>query len=234
MKRLNSIVKYSLLLCLAAATISCDNTRRVEGDEELTANSPNDQDTAVVVRSGESAEQELNEFREWLNRQADKGDTAIRKEWPQMKEDLRQKNAELERSFDSLSAKSKQEYRELQQRYKNWEARQERRQQQPLDRDKVTLWQEQLLREYSNINEISAAQMREAYLTFMGTVRTKRRSWTQDDWDYVDYVYSELNQRRRQLEGNLRVADNLKIRSLQAEYLALEGSADTKDMLQTK
>lgn len=234
MKRLHNILKYSLLLCLAASAMGCDSNRTVEGNEELAANSPDNQDTAVVVRSGESAEQELNEFREWLNRQADKGDTAIRKEWPQMKEDLRQKNAELERNFDSLSAKSKQEYRELQQRYKNWEARQERRQQQPLDRDKITQWQEQLLREHSNISAISATQMREAYLTFIGTVRTKRRSWTQDDWDYVDYVYSELNQRRRQLEGNLRVADNLKIRSLQAEYLALEGSADTKDMLQNK
>ena len=73
--------------------------------------------------------------------------------------------------------------------------------------------------------------MREAYLTFMGTVRTKNRNWTQNDWDYVDYVYSTLNDRRGQVETQLSTADKLKIRTLQAEYLALEGAADTRSMV---
>ncbi len=204
----------------------------MEGNEETAANLSEEEDTAVVIRTGESAEQELEEFRGWLNQQADKGDTAIRQEWPKVREELRRRNAELEQNFDSLSEKSQQEYRDLQGRYQRWEERQERRQQQPLEQRKIAQWQEQLLREYSDLSQVSASQLREAYLTFMGTVRAKRRNWTQDDWDYVDHVYSQLNQRRRQLENEIRTADNLKIRSLQAEYLALEGSADTKDMLQ--
>jgi len=78
---------------------------------------------------------------------------------------------------------------------------------------------------------VQPENIREAYLTFMGEVRTNRRNWTQDDWDYVDYVYGQLNQRRREIEGQLRTADKLKIRTLQAEYLTLEGAADTQSML---
>lgn len=189
------------------------------------------EDTARVIKTGNTAEDELEEFRAWLNRQTEKGDTAIRREWPQVREELRERNARLEQKFDSLSEKSKEEYRTLQGRYERWEERQERRQQQPLDLTKVSQWQGQLLDEYKNLNRIQPDNIREAYLTFMGEVRAKRNNWTQDDWDYVDHVYSQLNQRRRELEGQLRTSDKLKIRTLQAEYLALEGSADTRDML---
>ncbi|TPE43099.1 hypothetical protein [Pontibacter mangrovi] len=218
--------KLVFILCLASALYSCDGRREVEDTTVITS----DEDTASVVQSGQTAEEELEEFRGWLNKQAEKGDTAIRREWPEVKEELRRRNAQLESKFDSLSAQSKEEYRQLQERYRNWEDRQERRMQEPLSADKVTQWQEQLLREYADIEELQANQLREAYLTFMGTVRTKRKSWSQNDWDYVDHVYGQLNQRRRQVEGQVSTADNLKIRTLQAEYLTLEGAADTQDM----
>lgn len=228
----HSKIKRILFFCLIPLLWSCDGRREVEGNREITVDATDENDTATVARTGESAEEELEDFREWLNRQAEKGDTAIRREWPEVKEELRRRNAELERDFDSLSTKSQAEYRRLQDRYRQWEERQERRMQQPLDEKRVAQWRQQLLREYAQIDQLEASQMREAYLTFMGSVRTKRRSWTMQDWDYVDYVYGQLNQRRRQLEEQIRTADNLKIRSLQAEYLALEGSADTQDMVE--
>ncbi|WP_242920061.1 hypothetical protein [Pontibacter liquoris] len=232
------LVKYTCFAGLALLLLGCENRRQVEGQEpvkeqqEPTVNTAGHADTAKVVKTGETTDEKLEELRGWMNEQANKGDTAIRKEWPQIREKLRARNAELEQNFDSLSDKGKAEYRQLQKNYKQWEARQERRQQQPLDQKKVTQWKSTLLGEYSTVDDISAATIREAYLTFMGVVRTKRKGWTQDDWDYVDYIYSLLNQRRRQIEGEISMADNIKIRTLQAEYLTLEGTADTKSMLE--
>jgi hypothetical protein len=230
MKKARHILKITFILSAATLLWSCDSRREVEGDETVVTTTE-ERDTATVVKSGESAERELEEFRGWLNKQAEKGDTAIRREWPEVKEELRRRNAQLESRFDSLSEKSKAEYRDLQKRYQSWEERQERRMQQPLDAKKVTAWQEQLLREYDDLAQLQPSQMREAYLTFMGTVRTKRKNWTQSDWDYVDHVYGKLNERRGQLESQISTSDKLKIRTLQAEYLTLEGAADTKDML---
>ncbi|WP_266204774.1 hypothetical protein [Pontibacter kalidii] len=229
MKKAPYTLRITFILSAITLLWSCDGRREVEGDETVVTNTE-ERDTATVVKSGETAEQELEEFRGWLNKQAEKGDTAIRKEWPQVKEELRRRNAQLESKFDSLSEKSKAEYRDLQDRYRSWEERQERRMQQPLDAKKVTAWQEQLLREYDDLAQLQPSQMREAYLTFMGTVRAKRKNWTQSDWGYVDHVYGKLNERRGQLESQISTSDKLKIRTLQAEYLTLEGAADTKDM----
>ncbi|MCX2741117.1 DUF6565 domain-containing protein [Pontibacter anaerobius] len=229
MKKAPYTLRISFVVCFVTLLWSCDGRREVEGEDEVAVTTV-EEDTATVVRSGESAEEELEEFRGWLNKQAAKGDTAIRREWPGVKEELRRRNARLESKFDSLSEESKAEYRELQNRYEQWEERQKQRMQQPLDAKQVAQWQEQLLREYDDLSKLQASQMREAYLTFMGTVRTKRSNWTQNDWDYVDHVYSQLNQRRRQLESQISTSDKLKIRTLQAEYLTLEGAADTQDM----
>ena len=231
MKIIQKVTRYTFILCSMYVLSSCEGRREVEDTEVVTVETEDESDTARVVETGKTAEDQLEEFRTWLNEQTDKGDTAIRKEWPKVKEELRRRNARLEENFDSLSEKSQQEYRRLQDRYERWEDRQERRQQLPLDPKKLSQWQEQLLREYSDINKIKAINLREAYLTFMGVVRTKRRTWNQDDWDYVDYVYGQLNQRRRQVENELTTGDNLKIRALQTEYLALEGSADTQSAI---
>ena len=216
-------------MLVAATLFSCERTRTTdEENEDVTVV---EKDTTTVARTGETAEQKLERLRGWMNEKAGSTDTAIRDNWPKTKEELRRINQDLERNVDSLSAESKEEYRQLKERYQRWEERQDRRLQQPLDATQVEQWQEQLLREHKDVNAIAANNMREAYMTFMGTVRAKRRNWTQNDWDYVDYVYSSLNERMRRVEGQIPTADKLKIRTLQAEYLALEGSADTRSML---
>lgn len=219
------------VLCFFSLLWSCEVRRDTDDTEVITVDTAEKEDTARVVQTGKTAEQQLEEFRGWLNKQTEKGDTAIRSNWPKIKEDMRRRNAQLEQNFDSLSDKSKEEYRDLQERYQRWENRQERRQAQPLDPDKLSRFKEQLLREYQDLKSINAGNIREAYLTFMGTVRAKRRNWTQDDWDYVDNVYAQLNERRGQVEGQIATGDNLKIRALQAEYLTLEGAADTESAI---
>lgn len=231
MDTLKTLLRYTIALCLGLALWSCESRREVEGTEEITVDTAENGDTARVIKTGNTAEDELEEFRAWLNQQTNKADTAIRREWPAVREELRERNARLEQRFDSLSTESKEEYLELQKRYERWEERQERRQERPLAPATLSQWRGRLLEEYENLDKVQPENIREAYLTFMGEVRTNRRNWTQDDWDYVDYVYGQLNQRRREIEGQLRTADKLKIRTLQAEYLTLEGAADTQSML---
>lgn len=226
--------KYILLVfagSLAIAFIGCESRRTADETNEVTIDTAEPGDTAMVVRSGETAEQKVERLRGWLNRKASGADTSIRENWPETRERIRDINADIEQNFDSLSTKSQEEYRQLKERYAQWEAEQEHRQQQPLHPEQISSWEDQLLREYKNINAITPQNVREAYLTFMGSVRAKKSNYSQNDWDYVDHVYSKLNQRRRQIEGQMSTTDKLKIRALQAEYLALEGAADTQSML---
>ncbi len=228
---MKNLINHLAIFCFGCLIWSCDSNKEIDKTEVVTVDTAEEKDTAYVMETGKTTEEKLEEFRFWLNNKAEKGDTAIERNWPKIKEQLQRRNAELERDFDSLSSKSKEEYRELQKRYDQWENRQERRQTQPLETKKLSLFQDMLLQEYKNKESINADNIREVYLTFMGAVRAKKRNWTLDDWDYVDYVYSELNQRRRQLEGQISTVDKLKIRTLQAEYLALEGAADTESVV---
>lgn len=216
--------------CMALTLMNCESKRSVEDNNVVTVDTE-DQDTATVIRSGETTEDKVEELRAWMNRKADKADTSIRANWPETRERIRDINADIEQNFDSLSTETKAEYQELKKGYAEWEQEQERRQMQPLKPQEIANWKTQLLGEYSNLEAITPQTIREAYLTFMGSVRTKQRSYSQGDWDYVDHVYSDLNQRRREVEGQMSTGDKLKIRALQAEYLALEGAADTRSMV---
>ncbi|MER2997733.1 hypothetical protein [Pontibacter populi] len=227
MNKQNKTMNWLAAILFSAGLFACEQTRTVEEGDAT----DRDRDTTIVATTGETTEDKLEKLRSWMNEKADRTDTAIRENWPETKEELRRMNEDIERNFDSLSTESKEEYRRLKQRYETWEARQERRQSQPLDPALVKTWEQKLLRDYQNISTIGPSSIREAYLTFMSEVRIKKRSWTPGDWDYVDHVYSKLNERRGQIEGQISTSDKLKIRTLQAEYLALEGAADTRNML---
>jgi hypothetical protein len=227
-----NVLSYAVVLFLGLLLWSCEGNRTAENTQEITVDVPERQDTAHVKRTGRTVDEQLESLRSWMNEQAEQGDTAIKRKMPQIKEDFRRRSADIEKSLDSMSADSKAEYARLKQRYERWESRQERRQNTPLDAQELQQWKEQLLGEYDEIDSITPQNAREAYLTFMGVVRAKRQKWTQNDWDYVDNVYSQLNQRRRQIEEQMSTGERLKVRALQAEYLTLEGVADTRNMLQ--
>lgn len=220
---------YTLSLLAVLLLWSCEGNRTAQNTEEITVDVP--ADTARVERTGRTVGDRLESLRGWMNEKVERGDTAIQREMPQIKEDFRRRSAEIEQNLDSLSADSKAEYARLKERYERWENRQERRLNTPLNQAELNQWEEQLLREFNDIQNIAPQDMREAYLTFMGVIRAKRRNWTQNDWDYVDNVYGQLNQRRRQVENQISNGDKLKIRALQAEYLTLEGAADAQSAM---
>lgn len=217
------------VLCLAVLLFgftACERTQRTQTSTVATEN-----DTVAVRRTETRTRpnDELREFRNWVENKTSQADTNARRRWPKVKEEFKTRSAHLETRLDSLSAESKQEYAELKNRYENWEKNQQIRTAQPLDEATLKNWQKQLLGERANLNTVTGANARETYLLFMGIVRAKKSNWTLTDWDYVDHVYGQLNDRRAQIEDQIPAADRLKIKTLQTEYLALEAAADAKD-----
>lgn len=239
MKLLNNRLLITIAAFVAAAGVAACEARRPAETGAATAPTAADEttrpapDTVRVVRRGKSATQELAEFKDWVNRKASRADSAANENWPEARAEFRRKTAHLEQGLDSLSADAKAEYQRARVKFNEWERQNKQRTSQPLQPAEIQKRQAQLLSEYQDLTTITAANAREAYLIFMGTVRAKKRTWTQDDWDYANYVYGQLNDRKAALNATLSAADKLKIRSLQAEYLALEAGQDAKDLINT-
>ena|SRR5688572_901369 len=205
---------------------ACERTQRTETNTQAT-----ETDSVSVSRTETTTKpnEELNEFRTWVNDKTTEADSNASRRWPKVKEEFRTKTAKMETHMDSLSEDSKREYAELKKRYELWEKKQETRTAQPLNETTLAKWRKQLLGEHQDLTTVNGANARETYLLFMGIVRAKKSNWTLTDWDYVDHVYTELNNRKSQIESKIPMTDRLKIKSLQAEYLALEGAADAQD-----
>ncbi len=225
--KLNFSIKPILIsIVMAAGFTGCEQTRRTETNTSATEN-----DTISVSRTQTRTRpnDELREFRDWVNQKTAQADTNASRRWPKVKDEFNTRSAKFEKNLDSLSEDSKREYAELKNRFKSWEQKQEARTAQPLNETTLNNWRKELLGERRAYSTITGANAKETYLLFMGIVRAKNDKWTLTDWDYVDHVYSELNNRYSQIQSNISAADRLKIKVLQAEYLALEGAADAKD-----
>ena len=219
-------LKLAYIFLLTGTLLACEN-RPVATTNPVTGEKGN---TAVVTQRDPETERELREFKAWVNDKANRVDSSADKNWPKVKEEYKARTARLESRMDSLSVQSKQEYAELKTKYRSWETKKEARESKPLQPAKIQEWEQQLLGNNTKLASLNATDMRETYLLFMGIVRAKKQRWTQEDWDYVDHVYSQLNNRKEQVESAIPAADRIKIKTLQAEYLALEASGDAKDL----
>ncbi len=222
---MKNILKLTFTLGLAGTFFACETrtttTTNIDSDK---------QDTVTVVRRSDNAADELKDFKNWVNSKAGKADSTAKENWPEVKEEFKQRSARLESRMDSLSAESKAEYAELKSKYKSWETQKQQRTSMPLDPNKLVEWEKQLIGTDKSLATLTAADMRETYLLFMGMVRAKKNKWTQDDWDYVDNIYGRLNERKQKVEGAMGSGDKIKVKTLQAEYLTLEASHDAKDL----
>ena len=214
-------------VALAVAFFACESRTTT-----TTTTTTDNNDTITVSQRNVKVSQELEDFKNWVNTKANRTDSSACENWPEVKEDFKQRSARIESKLDSLSADSKAEYARMKSQYQAWEAKKESRESKPLDATKLRQWEQELLGPTKELTTLTAPDMRETYLLFMGIVRAKKSKWNQDDWDYVDNVYSRLNARREELEGGIPTTDRIKIKSLQAEYLALEASHDAKDLYQ--
>ena len=225
---MKKLAKWGYGLGLTAVMLACESRTTTT----QTTASTDENDTVTVTRRNTKVSDELEEFRIWVRNKADRTDSTARENWPEAKEDFKRRTAQIDSKVDSLSAGAKAEYARLKAEYQTWEEKNEDRARRPLDANKLRQWEQELLGPTKELATLNAADMRETYLLFMGIVRAKKNKWTQDDWDYVDNVYSRLNARKSELEGGISTGDRLKIKSLQAEYLALEATQDAKDLYQ--
>ena len=90
-------------------------------------------------------------------------------------------------------------------------------------------WQKKLLGPYANIDTLTSGNIREAYITFMSSVREQHSSWSDKEWEQAKAVLDKLDYKKNTLEGQLGLADKAKIKALQAEFRTLETAGDVKN-----
>ncbi|MBA9075378.1 MULTISPECIES: hypothetical protein [Rufibacter] len=94
--------------------------------------------------------------------------------------------------------------------------------------------EQELLGEYRFLSQVSAENIKDAYVHFLQQVRDRKDVWTMEDWDYANGIYKRLNEREKVLHEDIILRHATKIKALQAEYLALENRADLKDYQRIK
>ncbi|MBA9075743.1 hypothetical protein [Rufibacter quisquiliarum] len=188
---------------------------------------------AQETKTESEVEQDLKRLREWVRLQSDKVATTTRAEWPSVKSDFARHADKIESGFQQLSENSKREYLELKAKFQELESK-PFYDEIPLQAEEVRLREKELLGNFSNIQSIKPAQMREAYITFMQNVRAKRQSWIPRDWDYAEYILQNLAKRKEAVEANLTTLDEIKIRTLIGEFHTLRSGQEFKEKQKAK
>jgi len=93
----------------------------------------------------------------------------------------------------------------------------------------VPALEKELLGPYADINKIAAADLRQAYITLLESVRTRQDSFTDAEWNKVQAIMKKLDARRKIVSDDLGTDDKAKIKLLQGELRALETKKDIKD-----
>lgn len=206
-----------LLAAVLCTTLACERTAPSNTD-------PNNQPK-------NKAEQQLAEFREWVNTHAEKVDSTGKEKGPQIRQEIDQRIAQLDSNAENLSEKSRSEYQELRRKLGNWQARNNQRSTTPLSPETLDRFEQQLLGSSQALDSSwTGTGVQPIYTRFLQSVRSQRKNWTASDWDYVDAIYRQLNAKKDQYESQIPAGDKLKIKALQTEYLTLETAKDTKDL----
>jgi predicted small secreted protein len=100
----------------------------------------------------------------------------------------------------------------------------------PLDPAAEVAFISEMLGTYAGIDQLTPQTIEPAYTQFLRQTRAKRRQWTQRDWDYATSVYKRLNYRLKEIRLDVLGRDELRIRGLQAEFVAMEAGRDVKDL----
>ena len=104
------------------------------------------------------------------------------------------------------------------------------RNRQPLDPAAESTFTTELLGSYAAIDQLTPQTIEPAYTQLLRQTRAKRRQWTQRDWDYATSIYRRLNDRLKAVRLDVVGRDDLRIRGLQAEFVAMEAGRDIKDL----
>ncbi|CAN5902599.1 hypothetical protein BH24BAC1_BH24BAC1_33590 [soil metagenome] len=176
------------------------------------------------------AEQDLEELRTWVDTKLNRAGEVTREDRAQVKEQFNRLAAKVEEGASKLSEQSKADYKDLRSRYNQWEAKQQDLATIYLDKEELARWQAQLLGPHQNIPKIKAANLRDAYVTFIENVRERRRAWQPEDWVYAEEVLGRLNDRKDQVEPSLSTREIIKIQAVRTEFGTLQAGRKTKDL----
>lgn len=97
------------------------------------------------------------------------------------------------------------------------------------DNKGVTAFQQELLGPYAEINSIKAADLRQAYIMLLQSVRERHESWTDVEWNKAKAIINKLDARKKAIHKQLGADDKAKIKLLQGELRTLETKKDIKD-----
>jgi hypothetical protein len=102
---------------------------------------------------------------------------------------------------------------------------------QPLDPRQEIVMENNLLGPYSGkLAELTPATIADAYASLVRETRTRRATWTDRDWDYAHAVYKRLNEQLKLVRLDLPARDELRIRTRQAEFVALQAGHTAKGL----
>ena len=170
----------------------------------------------------QEVEDELGDFRTWVSQQTSQLANRTEDDWKQAKQDFQMRTQELDQKQDQFTDELKEEYKQLKQQFNDADVAYERTR----GDARMAEWERNLLGRWADYASIDAANVRDAYITFMENVRVKKENWTDADWEMAKMVLQKLNDRKSEITGNIDTDTEVKIKALQMEFRTLEAAAD--------
>lgn len=179
--------------------------------------------SSCTVSRDREVEDEISDFRSWVNDQAATIADRTEQDWKRAKEDFRVRTQELDQRQDNFSAELKQDYQQLKEDFNNLEEERAKRRKAL----KLAEWEANLLGSYADRTTITGENLKQVYVQFMENVRSRENNWTDEDWEMAKMVLERLNERKEEVDDNISTEDEVSIKALQMEFRTLETANDT-------
>ncbi|MBC5774915.1 hypothetical protein H8S95_12635 [Pontibacter sp. KCTC 32443] len=167
-------------------------------------------------------EDELGDFRTWVNQSTANIADRTEEDWQRAKEDFATRTRELDQKQENFSDELKQDYQNLKDEFNKADEEYERNRRAA----RLTEWEQKLLGTYADKTTITRDNVRQVYITFLENVRSQRSTWTNEDWEMAKLVMQSLNDRKDEVDEDLSTDDEVKIKALQMEFTTLETGGD--------
>lgn len=178
---------------------------------------------STTKESDPLVQDELKDFRDWVNTQTNTVAERTSQDWKRSKEDFQMRTAELDRKQENFSEEVREEYQTLKDNFNRLAEKEASR---PAQEAALPEWEERLLSTYSDYSTITKQNVRDVYIYFMENVRTQHTNWSNDDWDMAKLVLEKLNTRKDAIDDGLETDAEVKIKALEMEFRTLENGAD--------
>jgi len=169
-------------------------------------------------------EDDLSDFRTWVNRETSQLANRTEEDWKQAKQDFQTRTQELDQKQEQFSDEVQQEYQQLKDEFNKADETYTNSQ----SAARMSEWERKLLGRWADMATINEANVREAYITFMENVRAQKSNWSDADWEMAKLVLEELDERKNEITADIDTDTEVKIKALQMEFRTIKtaGSVD--------